>query len=364
MPFIMNAWYAAAWPNEIAADRVFARTICNESMVFWRDSTGAAVALEDRCTHRQMPLAKGWLEDGTIRCSYHGLRFAGDGSCVEIPGQNNIPAGVRVRRYPVAERHGWVWVWPGDPARADAALIPDIQTRNESPGWTSVGSTTHVAANYLLLSDNLLDLTHETFLHVGSLGNHAVVEHPMETRTEGDRVVVTRWMRNHIPAPFWKANIRNATGYEGLCDRWQIIEFRPPAHLVLDVGVAPAGDPDPMNSASGAQGCNLNTITPETEHTSWFFWAFSRRFQLDDTELSARFLDRVTGIIEEDRVAIEAVQNVIDRDGPERLISLRTDAGGIAARRIIERLIRAEAAEAAAPDRTTTRRPTSRRAAR
>ncbi len=100
MPFIMNAWYVAAWPREIEAGKLLARTICNESMVLFRDAAGKAAALEDRCCHRQMPLGKGWLEDGTLRCGYHGLRFDGAGKCVEIPGQPNIPPRARVRTCP------------------------------------------------------------------------------------------------------------------------------------------------------------------------------------------------------------------------------------------------------------------------
>src|SRR6185369_13880286 len=124
MPFIMNAWYVAAWPRDVEAGKILARTICNQPLVLFRDARGAAVALEDRCCHREMPLAKGWLENGTVRCGYHGLRFDGSGKCVEIPGQSNIPPRARVRAYPLVERHGWLSVWPGDAAKADAALTP------------------------------------------------------------------------------------------------------------------------------------------------------------------------------------------------------------------------------------------------
>src|SRR5262245_61849163 len=98
MPFVMNAWYVVAWPPEIVTDQVFARTVCNEAMVLWRNADASITALEDRCCHREMPLARGSLEDGTIRCCYHGLRFGADGRCVEIPGQKRIPAAIRVRR--------------------------------------------------------------------------------------------------------------------------------------------------------------------------------------------------------------------------------------------------------------------------
>ena len=345
MPFVMNAWYVVAWPHEVTRDKLLARTVCNEAMVLWCGEDGNVAALEDRCCHREMPLAKGRLEQGTVRCIYHGLRFGPDGRCVEVPGQERIPPSLKVRRYPVALRHGWVWVWPGDPAKADLDLIPEIHARNEDPDWTSGGGTTYLKCNYQLVSDNLLDLTHETYIHANSLGNSAVVENPMETKADGDRVTVTRWMINHDPAPFWKAALKSATGYEGPCDRWQIINFVPPANLVLDVGVAPTGTGAPEgNRSKGVPGCNLNAITPETETTTWYFWAFSRSFQRDDAELTTKLAARVAQIFEEDRFAVEAVQEVMNRHPGRPFVSLRIDAGGIAARRIVDKLVTAERA--------------------
>jgi vanillate monooxygenase len=347
MSFITNAWYVVAWPHEIATDKFLARTICNEAMVLWRNQDGTISALEDRCCHREMPLAKGWLENGTIRCSYHGLRFGPDGRCVEFPGQERIPPSARVRQFPVVERYGWVWAWPGDPLKADRNLIPEIFARNDHPDWAATGGTTYVRGNYQLISDNLLDLTHESYVHATSLGNDAVVHNPMETKVDGERVTVTRWMLNHEPAPFWKAAIKGARNYDGPCDRWQIINFLPPANIVLDVGVAPTGTGAPEGDRSkGVPGCNLNAITPETETTTWYFWAFSRQFQRDDAELSKKLASRVAQIFEEDREAIEAVQGVMNRKPGRPWVNLRIDAGNVAARRIVERKIAEEGSTA------------------
>jgi vanillate O-demethylase monooxygenase subunit len=343
MAFIMNAWYVVAWPNEVTAEQILVRTICGLPMVFWRGAGGALNAIEDRCPHREMPLSQGRLENGTIRCSYHGLRFAGDGACVEIPGQERIPPTVCVRHFPIVQKHGWVWVWPGDLAKADPELIPESQARNDHPDWACSNGTSYVRGNYQLITDNLLDLTHETFLHATSLGNQAVVENPMETRVEDGSVTVSRWMIDHEPAPFWKAAIKRSKDYDGHCDRWQIIHFVPPANLVLDVGVAPTGTGAPEGDRSrGVPSCNLNAITPETETTTWMFWTLARNFQQDNAELTKLLQARAAAIIEEDRVAIEAVQQVMDRNPGRRWISLGTDTGGVAARRIVERLIETE----------------------
>ncbi len=340
MAFIRNAWYVAAWPHEIEAGKILARVICNEPMVLFRDARGDAVALEDRCCHREMPLAKGWIENGTLRCGYHGLRFDGAGKCVEIPGQANIAPRVRVRAYPLVPRHGWLWVWPGDADKADPALIPAIFERMDHPDWTACGGTTYIKCHYQLISDNLLDLTHETYIHRGSLGNQAVVEHPIATTSDAHNVIVQRHIPNHEPAPFWKAQLFGKLGAHVMADRWQIIHFQAPANLVLDVGVTPAGRP----RHDGVEGCNTNAITPETEDSTWYFWGFARKFRRDDAALSAKLAETVAKIFEEDREACEAVHQVMRRNPGRATIDVNADQGTILARRMVAERLKAEQA--------------------
>ncbi len=343
MPFIMNAWYVAAWPHEVEAGKILARTICNEPMVLFRDEAGTAVALEDRCCHREMPLAMGWIEGGTVRCSYHGLRFDGRGKCVEIPGQPNVPPRARVRAFPLVERYGWLWVWPGDATKADPASIPAIFQRMDHPDWTACGGTTYVKCHYQLISDNLLDLTHETYIHRSSLGNQAVVEHPITTKSDAGKVVVQRLIPDHEPAPFWKANLFRKLGKHVNADRWQIIHFEPPANLVLDVGVTPAGRP----RGDGVEGCNTNAITPETEDSTWYFWGFARKFSRDDAALSDKLVETIAKIFEEDRAACEAVHAVMKRNPGRKVVDVNADQGTILARRMVTGRIEAEAAAGA-----------------
>ncbi|MSQ69906.1 MAG: aromatic ring-hydroxylating dioxygenase subunit alpha [Betaproteobacteria bacterium] len=345
MPFILNAWYVAAWPAEVASDKLLARTICAKEMVFFRDAAGRAVALEDRCCHRQLPLSQGWMEQSTVRCGYHGMRFDGAGLCVEVPAQDFIPPGARVIAYPVVERHGWIWVWPGDADRADPALVPDMFERNDHPDWTSGGGTTYIKGHYELISDNLLDLTHETYIHRDSLGNQAVVEHPIEVTSGEDTVTVQRLMIDHEPAPFWKKMLHLKLGRDVSADRWQIINFAPPANLVLDVGVAPTGTGVPQGKRSaGVEGCNLNAITPESEDSTWYFWAFSRKFVREDGELSKKLVDTVRGIFEQDRVAIEAVHQTMKKNAGRPVVHLLNDKGQNLARRMVARRLEQEAA--------------------
>ncbi len=87
--------------------------------MLFRGANGKPGALEDRCCHRAAPLSLGAVEGDHLRCGYHGLTFDTKGQCISVPGQDTVPSGARVRAYPVAERYNVVWIWMGDPARAD-----------------------------------------------------------------------------------------------------------------------------------------------------------------------------------------------------------------------------------------------------
>src|ERR1051326_3089925 len=145
--FLRNCWYVAGWTHQIPPATLVPRKIIGEPLLLYRTGTGQLVAMEDRCCHRFPPLSRGRLEGDDIRCMYHGIKFAADGRCVEIPAQNVIPDGVRVRTYSVVEKDLWAWVWMGDPANEDASLIPDA-LHHDDPDWLiGTGEMTY-DANY------------------------------------------------------------------------------------------------------------------------------------------------------------------------------------------------------------------------
>ena len=225
--FLKNYWYVGAYGHEVGRT-LLARTILNEKIVFYRTEDGTSVAMENRCCHRRAPLSHGKLIGDELECGYHGLTYDPSGACVRIPGQTKIPERARVRTYPVAERWQWVWIWMGDPALADPSLIPDHLYRfNEDPEWTAVGGYLHVKAHYQLLVDNLMDLSHETFLHAKTIGTVHVAETPL-TKVERDDagVTVTRWMLDRPPPPIYDRSGGFSERGETV-DRWQIIRFEP-----------------------------------------------------------------------------------------------------------------------------------------
>jgi vanillate O-demethylase monooxygenase subunit len=222
-PFPLDAWYAAAYDVEVA-HALLPRTICNQKLVLYRRTDGQVAVLEDACWHRLMPLSLGRLEGDEVVCGYHGLVYNSQGRCTFMPSQETLNPSACVRAYPVVEKHRFVWVWPGDPAKADPALVPDMHW-NDDPEWAGDGKMIRVACDYRLVVDNLMDLTHETFVHGSSIGNRAVAEAPF-VATHGDRsATVTRWMEGIEAPPFWAGQIHHARGYRGPVDRWQIIRF-------------------------------------------------------------------------------------------------------------------------------------------
>lgn len=342
--FPLNAWYAAAWDVEVKRS-LLARKICGKPLVMYRKKDGSAVALADACWHRLLPLSKGELHGDNVICGYHGLEFDDTGRCVYMPSQDTINPSACVTSYPVVERHRFIWVWPGDPALADPDLVPDLHW-NDDPDWAADGKVIHVKCNYRLVIDNLMDLTHETYVHGSSIGNRAVAEAPF-TVTHGDgRATVTRWMTDIDPPPFWRAQL----GKPGNVDRWQIINFEAPATIAIDVGVAPAGTGAPDGDRSqGVNGFVLNTITPETESTCHYFWAFSRNYRLGEQARTHELREGVATIFREDELILEAQQKAIEENPDHIFYNLNIDAGSMWARKLIDRMIGEEnAAKAAA----------------
>jgi phenylpropionate dioxygenase-like ring-hydroxylating dioxygenase large terminal subunit len=342
--FPVNAWYVTAWSHEVGRRAPLARTVCNKRVVLWRKSDGSIAALEDACWHRLLPLSMGWLEGDEVVCRYHGLAYDDEGQCTRMPSQDKLNPAAKVHSYPVLDLYRFVWVWPGDPALADPALVPDMHW-NDDPEWAGDGKTMFAKCDYRLFVDNLMDLTHESFVHTTSIGSKHVAEAPMTTTHSGRTVTSTRWMLDIDAPPFWRAQL----GKPGTVDRWQIIQFEAPCTIVLDVGVAPAGTGAPQGDRSkGVNGRVLNTITPETASTCMYFWSLMRNYKLRDQSLTTQLREANANIFVEDQIVVEAQQIVINERPDAPLRNINIDAGSTRARKIIDDLIVSETRAAAA----------------
>ncbi|HSI60990.1 MAG TPA: aromatic ring-hydroxylating dioxygenase subunit alpha [Ideonella sp.] len=342
--FPLNAWYVAAWDVEVGR-QLLARTVCDHDLVLYRLRSGAVAALADACWHRLLPLSLGSLVGDEVRCGYHGLRFDAEGRCTHMPSQETLNPSACVTAYPVAERHRFVWVWPGDPALADPALIPDLRWMDD-PAWAGDGQMTEVQADYRLVIDNLMDLTHETYVHGASIGNEALAEAPFDVAHGPSTATVRRWVLNQEAPPFWAAQL----GRPGPVDRWQIIHFKAPSTIVLDVGVAPAGSGAPEGDRSQGVGMWVIHIpTPSTAKSCYYFWCHLRNYRVSEQRVTRQVLQGAAGILLEDEIVIEAQQRAIDRHPERAFYNMNIDAGSLWARRQIDAMIEREAAPRVVP---------------
>ena len=338
MAFARNQWYVAAYGDEVGRD-LLARTVLGEALVLYRTEAGQAVALSDRCVHRRYPLSASRLDGDTIVCGYHGFTYDAGGACVFVPGQQRIPRTARVFWYPVVEQDSFVWVWIGDRDQADPAAIPRAPWLAE-PRYAVVRGMEPLDARYGLLVDNLMDLSHETYLHGGYIGTPEVAETPILTEVDEERgiIYVSRHMADAACPPFYA----KSTGIEGRITRWQDIEYHPPCLYLLHARIAPTGV-EPLLDGSDPRAFHAEivyAITPETATTTHDFWLVARDFALDDPEVSAYLAESNRTVVLQDVAALNALETVIAAEPPGfQELSINIDTGGLAARRLLSRLV-------------------------
>jgi len=335
---VRDQWYIAAFSHEVGRELV-GRTVLGEPIVLYRTQAGEPVALADRCVHRRYPLSLSTLDGDSIVCGYHGFTYEPGGTCVYVPAQERIPRTAGVTRYPVMEKDSFVWVWIGE-SRDPTAGVPRAAWFDD-PAWAAVGGLEHLPARHTLLVDNLLDLSHETYLHAGTIGTPEVAATPITTTVDDDQniVYVSRHMTDVECPPFYA----KSTGIPGRIDRWQDIEYRPPCLYLLHVRVAPTGvRPGPDGQDRDAFHVKvMYGITPEAPHSTHIFWSVARDFAQADTEMSD-FLERSNRtVIAQDVAALSTLEQVLIADaGAYRELSVNIDTGGLAARRLLKRMRR------------------------
>jgi vanillate O-demethylase monooxygenase subunit len=339
--FLKDSWYVAAWSHEIDDDKLLARTILSEPVLLYRGDAGQVIAMHDRCCHRGAPLSLGRREGDAVRCMYHGLKFAPSGQCVEIPGQERIPPKACVRVFPVVERSRWIWIWMGDPAKADESLIPDTHWLDD-PAWRSKPGYIHYHTNYLLIADNLLDFSHLPYVHPTTLGG---VEDYAKNPAKVDRldrgVRITRWSLGITPPPF----VTKVTGWQMKVDRWNIYDFVAPGVLLMDSGSKPAGTGAQDGLREGSvQFRSCQALTPETESSTHYFFAFPHNFSIDDPSVTESLHKDVLVAFEEDRQIINGQQRVLDLDPDFKMLPLGIDAALSQFRWVMDRLIKQQEA--------------------
>jgi phenylpropionate dioxygenase-like ring-hydroxylating dioxygenase large terminal subunit len=339
--FVKNAWYLAAMASECTVQPM-ARTLLNEKVVLFRTLDGAAVALEDRCCHRLAPLSLGDVEVGGIRCRYHGLKFDARGACVDIPGQDKIPADMCVRHFPLVERDGLLWIWMGDVAKANPDDIVDVHW-NGAGGWPTATGYIHYQANYQLIADNLLDFTHLTFVHRTTLANNAFPNARPEIVPFEGGIRLNRVIRDCDPSPLHGM----AGKFTGKVDFWNRQVWWLPSVFENWAGSVPTGGAGEPHERTGALHLrHFSLLTPETAQTTHYFWVQPCQFPHDDVQMIDKVGQGIATAFEEDRWIIEAQQQVINSKPEVKPKAVRNDAALARVRMMTDRLLALEAVNA------------------
>lgn len=337
MNFLKNIWYAAAWTKDVVQGTPVARTIIEQPILLLRDSAGVAFALRDACPHRFAPLSMGRQEGDTIRCGYHGIAFNLKGKCVENP-HGPVLQSLCAKSHPLVERHKLLWVWLGDPAAADPALIPDFDFIDRSSEHSIVLGYLKSKANHHLIEDNILDLSHTDYLHADTLGGGANTRSKISVKELGEKVQVNWHASNEVPPPIIHGMLPDpAAGY----DQWTEVLWHPNGslHLFTKMGIPEGPALDHLAT------WNAHILVPEDASTTHYFYASVRAFATDDPHVNEVMGVGLRNAFEnEDRPMLEAQQRVIgDRnimDMKPALLSI--DNGSTRARRIYDRLLSAE----------------------
>ena len=333
----MNCWWVAAFSDEVGRD-LLGRWLLDTPVLLYRLEDGRAVAIENRCPHRGAPLSLGCLQGDEVQCGYHGFRFDASGANTLVPSMKKPLGALRIRSFPIVERAPYVWIYLGDPARIEAVPPPPELEWTAEPGFSLVHGRMDVNANYMLLKENVLDLTHFGYVHAKTFKITDWVD-PPSFSSEGDTTSY-RQVFNGSPLPATFAEplgVASGTPY----DRENYGSFVSPALQRAAVDFR-----DPVTGATKGRFRIAHATTPIDGRSMHYFWLLGRDHGTSPEQLKALKDITETGFAEDEEM-IEAIQEYADRDprgagAPE--MSVKMDTAGIQARRIVQRWMDRETA--------------------
>ena len=331
-PFVTDAWYVAAFADEVTRTPL-ARRVLGVPLVLLRRTDGGVMVLEDRCPHRSMPLSRGTVDGDTLVCAYHGARFGCDGGCIQVPSQPVVPPGARVRVFPVQLRGPLVWVWMGEGA---PTAEPPHPAWMDDAAWVASQQRLHLKASYVRLHENLLDLTHLSFLHARTFGTPDYASAPYQTdidESRGHFALERCVMPTRLP-PLWG----RPTGLDGV-DAARIARstFVSPAlhevHVRFHACDRPADEQPPMAIRTA------HIVTPETATRTHYFVRHARNFALHDDGITAFMHEQLLAAFQEDIDGLEAIEANLAAYAPGAAveISFQADKPALAMRRWLKR---------------------------
>lgn len=335
--FLSNCWYLAAWADELAPGAMLGRRIAGEHVLLLRGDDGAVSAIADSCPHRLVPLSRGTCAGGVVTCGYHGLRFGADGRCVENP-YGPITSALHVPAFACVERHAALWLWLGE-GEADPATIPDFAFVDRVAPEARVKGYLHAKADYRLMVDNIMDLTHADYLHASSLGGGINTRAKAEVEQAGDTVTITWTASDDVLAPL-HAQALGPDVTRG--DLFNSVLWEAPGNMRQRIVLSRPGEMDsaPMDSMT----CHV--MTPENEGTTHYFFCHTSDAVSAHPEIAPAIHAGLTAAFAGEDAPMLAAQT--ERIGGRDFWALKpallpSDKGAVLARRTLDRLLAAEA---------------------
>ncbi len=326
-PLIYNEWYVAAFKDEIGRS-LLARTFLNKRVVMYRTLAGKPIALEDRCTHRSFPLSKSHLEGDEIICGYHGFKYNDSGDLIDIPSQKQCPKGIGIHNYKLVEKGPLVWIWLGDQALADEAKIPDLYWLDNEK-WAATSGYFFHPGNYVSMHENLMDLTHLTFLHADTIGTPDYASAPYKMELKEGHYKLIREVVPTTLSPVWG----ETTGLAGknTAARIATSEFLSPGLHQVSVSFYDSALDEATRETFKIHTAHI--LTPETNNTMHYFIVHGRDFALDDDHIEHFMHEQLFAAFEEDVVGLGALEEVLDDQDEQHFeISAASDAPAVATR--------------------------------
>lgn len=229
-----NYWYPAEWSRKLKKGQHGETKFWGHSIALFRDERGELAAVENRCPHRHLPLTMGKVKGCTLVCAYHGWAFDKQGvlQSVEHDLFGRALPKLHIRAYPVQERYGLIWIFPGDPTLAAQTPLPLIPNAEGADSWPSVSFDFSWRAHFSMVIDNLCNLCHLYTHGKWSPFDRTWLVH---SALDGERLelIWNHTLRRSFATGFSKLFLV-MPGEDTLCDTHSVYEY--PYHTALSNG--------------------------------------------------------------------------------------------------------------------------------
>lgn len=332
-----NMWWVAAHSDEVT-QKPLSRWLLETPVVLYRLEDGTPAALYDRCPHRWAPLSEGRVEGERIICPYHGMEFDPAGNCVKAPTQDMTPKTAQIPSYVTREAGAFIWIWMGDEEAIDCD--PPEVTYQTDPGWSFLHGYYNLAANWVLVRENVLDLTHIAFLHTNTFKQNDWVTAP-DSYLEGEMVCYEQEFDLAPLSPLFCAGM--GLPEDKPIKRKQVGRMPSLAISFSDWNVHDPAPEEGRRSDFVMRGCHI--VTPAQRGQTHYFWGAAFDVPEISEDVAEKTAKSVIAAFDEDKDLLEKIQAQVGDDprGMEYLeVTLGADKAGVLVRQILNKKLAAE----------------------